>query len=603
MPIEDWSKYINDGNFFVASNLATSKQIKSPAIALQQIINNAEEIMEDKFCFFFHHRYKLEKNPIWFYDPWQNYYLDTKIREAHWSQINNLNDKVDIKVIWETSRFYWVITLAKAYVVSKNNKYLTRLEQLLHNWCSENPINQGPNWVCGQEVSIRLIQMLLAWYILGSDLKPTQNLIRFIVMHCCRIEKTLSYAISQRNNHITTEASALYIAGCWLNSIGGLPTEQKELAYNWQRLGTKLLEKNISKLVMHDGTFSQYSLNYQRLLLDTLSIVIFWQRTYKFGEFSARLLQHYSKAFEWLFDFVNANTGAAPNIGNNDGSMYSSISDTDYQDFRSSVQLAAKLITGRKCYIPGNYDDMLAWLNLSSDDFLETNLQADTPYTAITKNYANGGFLTYAINNMKFFFRYPRFKFRPAQSDCLHFDLWVDGENILTDSGTYCYNPYVSPAREYFLGIASHNTIQFDNREPMLRLTHFLFDNWMQSKITIAKTTNLFSSAYRDYKGAKHARTIKLEENRLLIIDNVEGYNEFAVLRWNLANVLWCVQDNKYLSNKIQLEIFLNGKIASITTSKTYNSLYYLSQQERITLEVIARERRAEFLTVITYNL
>ena len=59
--------------------------------------------------------------------------------------------------------------------------------------------------------------------------------------------------------------------------------------------------------------------------------------------------------------------------------------------------------------------------------------------------------------------RIPTFKFRPLQSDGLHFDLWFEGRNILSDTGTYSYNCN-KELDEYFSGAAGHNVVQFDQR-------------------------------------------------------------------------------------------------------------------------------------------
>src|SRR3546814_10496654 len=75
----------------------------------------------------------------------------------------------------------------------------------------------------------------------------------------------MAYAVAQANNHATSEAAALFIGGSWLAANGSRAGE------SLVRRGRQHLEKQVARLVEEDGSFSQYSLNYHRVLLDTLS--------------------------------------------------------------------------------------------------------------------------------------------------------------------------------------------------------------------------------------------------------------------------------------------------------------------------------------------
>ena len=119
--------------------------------------------------------------------------------------------------------------------------------------------------------------MITAAWILGQDLNPENGLIDIIKTHLKRIDKTLSYAIAQQNNHAISEAAALFIGGSFLLNLD-------KRAEAWTFKGRRLLEDHISNLIESDGTFSQYSLNYHRFMLDTCSLVEAW-RSHKGLEF------------------------------------------------------------------------------------------------------------------------------------------------------------------------------------------------------------------------------------------------------------------------------------------------------------------------------
>ena len=67
----------------------------------------------------------------------------------------------DIKTIWEISRFGWSINLA-LNSFNGNQDSLKTLNNWLNDWILNNKPYKGPNWKCGQETSIRLINLAMA---------------------------------------------------------------------------------------------------------------------------------------------------------------------------------------------------------------------------------------------------------------------------------------------------------------------------------------------------------------------------------------------------------------------------------------------------------
>src|SRR5699024_10329942 len=128
------------------------------------------------------------------------------------------------------------------------------------DWIQNNPAYLGPNWKCGQEASIRVMHLIAGAIALNGFNNLNDNLLKLIEIHLKRIAPTIEYAIAQDNNHGTSEATALYIGGGLLNHNN--PNSQ---FLKWQKLGEKWLINRADKLIMSDGGFSQYSVNYHRL--------------------------------------------------------------------------------------------------------------------------------------------------------------------------------------------------------------------------------------------------------------------------------------------------------------------------------------------------
>lgn len=506
-----------------------------------------------------------------------------------WFNIPDFDSETgDIKLIWELSRFDWVLALSQR-VKTGNQHALYRLNIWIDDWCKKNPPYYGPNWKCGQEASIRVMHLAMASIILEQIKNPEPSLREIIFSHLLRIAPTISYAISQDNNHGTSEAAALFIGGSWLHSLGVAE------ANKWYITGRKWLEDRIARLIDTDGGFSQYSVNYHRMMLDTLSMVEVWRRNMKLDEFSDGYKKRVILSARWLADVVDQYTGDASNIGANDGARLLQLSNTDYRDFRPSVQMAMVLHAGEKVYQnDGSWNIPLNWLQISIPDksiLPDGNKIYDKTGLAILKN-----------NSAKVLLRYPRFRFRPGHSDLLHLDMWVNGTNVLRDSGTYSYNDEKIWSY-YFPGTMSHNTIQFDDRDQMTRIGRFMFADWVKTlfikDIQENELSIDFTVAYCDRYGASHKRNIKLYERCLIVTDDISGFKSKAVLRWRLMQSSWIIKENCITDGQINIDITSDSVMERIELQSGWESRYYY-QKNKIT--VIEVEITTKGRVITTFN-
>ena len=108
-----------------------------------------------------------------------------------------------------------------------------------------------------------------------------------------------------------------------------------------EKIGRKWLENRVDRLFGDDGSFSQYSINYHRLALDTLSFKI-WRQNLNSAAFQINL-QKISAATFWLYQLVSPENGFGPNIGANDGARLLQLTNSSFRDHRH-VQLAMALL-------------------------------------------------------------------------------------------------------------------------------------------------------------------------------------------------------------------------------------------------------------------
>jgi len=499
------------------------------------------------------------ENPDWFLNV-----VNSKrgVSDKPWHEIPDFDESVgDIKGVWEASRMDWLFPCAQRALSADSNvreEGLTRLNKMIKDWSESNPQYTGTNWKCGQEVSIRVMHLAMTALLLKQTGTPAPALINLIRNHAQRIEPTIMYAIAQNNNHGTSEAAALYIAGSWLRHQG-VPE-----ANRWYRKGKKWLEDRVKHLIVADGTFSQRSVNYHRLMLDTLSMVELWRREFGMEPFSEHYQQKCKAATAWLGNFTEGKEGDAPNLGANDGARLLPLTDTDYRDFRPSVQLATVLFFDAIAYpTEGSFNEPLEWLGIKVPDAAVNHKRS--------KHYSDGGFAVLRNERTTIFITYPKFRFRASGNDALHVDLWVDGETVLCDSGSYCYNADDKAIQAYFKSVAAHNTVQFDEREQMVQLSRFLAGGWPKIKaVQFNQEKCSFSVSIKDFYGVVHSRVVTLNEKNVVVHDSFKDFRKKAILRWRLAA-------DKY-KNQIHCS-------APVRLTEGFRSLYYGKYDKFLVIE------------------
>ena len=228
----------------------------------KQSLAQADAILSGDFLLFSRHRVPLSFPPNWFCDPFaEKRDADPALMRRHWSRIPDFGQS-DIKCIWELSRFSWAYPLIRAFSETKDDRYATAFWALVEDWAAHNPPNRGVNWKCGQEISLRLFALVSGVTALAeaeATTGPRLALAAKIVLESAkRIAANIRYALRQNNNHGISEAAGLFTAGL---ATGHGP---------WIRAGRAHLERQCRRLIGEDGSFSQHSANYQRLMTDVM---------------------------------------------------------------------------------------------------------------------------------------------------------------------------------------------------------------------------------------------------------------------------------------------------------------------------------------------
>ena len=293
-----------------------------------------------------------------------------------------------------------------------------------------------------------------------------------------------------------------------------------------------------------------------------------------YKRFDEAFYDNLASATRFLHLIVEPKGGRVPNIGANDGANLLVLGADDYRDFRPSLQLASSLFLNSKALQQGPWDVHLDLMAVT-----KTTVDNSEYMDKKSKTLSSGGYHYAQTCNIRAILKFPIYKFRPSQADFLHLDVWLGDINLLRDAGSYSYN---AEETFWFQSIGSHNTIQFDNRDPMPRLGRFLFGNWVNcdyiKDIEEINGTISASAGYEDRYGARHHRDIIVGDSELICRDTISGIFDIATLSWRLANLDWSIETHEVIFGAYSIMIFVNGERAKPIIENTFESTYYLKK-------------------------
>ena len=539
----------------------------------------------------------------------------------HWSQLSD-DSTTDIKFVWEPNRFAFIYTLVRAYVASHNEEYPEAFWTLIEDWAQHNPPNTGPNWMDGQEIALRLMAWTFGYNAFVNSPSSTpqrkENFTLYVAAQAERIYKNIGYAISTRSNHTISEAF-----GLWL--VGLLFPELKH-ADKYLSLGRKLLEQEAAAQIFPDGSYSMYSLNYHRFILHIYLYAI------QLGEinhspFSTQLIDSVTKSIEYLSHLINPQTGEMPVYGSNDGALVLPLNNCDFTEYRPLLQLGWYITKKEFLFKPGPWDEDIFWLcgesfTAKSAKSAKENKNLSDLSVLRAESFPNGGVYILHSTNSHALLRCTDFTSRPSHADQLHMDLWIHGQEIAVDAGTYLYSGE-SIWRNGLAHTSVHNTVTVDNKDQMTMVSRFTWTNWSKGKV-LQHDENLWQGEHDGYKPVSHKRTVvAFEDDRWLVIDHLlanESHHyalhwlladgEFGMRKLASANGLWWQSfGSKLPDSKIMIQMGLLEGVGNFSlvradsnSTRGWRSRYYGHKEPALSAMLEANQPQVTFWTFFGFE-
>ena len=378
-----------------------------------------------------------------------------------WFQIRYLDfeEVGDSKITWELNRHQHFVTLAKAYQLTGDEKFVRELVAQWKSWHHANPYPIGMNWASSLEVAFRSLSWMWTYFLLADSPAMTSELrrewMRALGLSGRHIETYLSTYFSP-NTHLLGEAVALFFLG---TLFPGFPE-----AARWKKRGWQVVVDCIRKQVRQDGFYFEQSTYYHVYALD-----FFLHARVMAALNAVTIPADYDVALIKMLDALSllGRAGLVPSMGDDDGGRL-------FDGRRNRAEyLLDPLSTGAVLFERGDFkfisgacrEESLWLLGISGFAAFE-QLQSAPPSDKSVALRESGLFLMAdaEIGQQLLLDAGPQ---GPASAghghaDALSIHLTSNGFALLMDPGTLEYVGEYQNERAYYRGTAAHNTMRVD---------------------------------------------------------------------------------------------------------------------------------------------
>ncbi len=446
----------------------------------------------------------------------------------------------DIKHLWEINRHMHLVTLAQAYSLAGDTRYLEIIRRHVESWLVACPFGRGPNWSSALEAALRLINWAMTWHLVGGVSSPLfqgpsgarfrERWLESVHQHARFIRGYFSLH-SSANNHLIGEATGLFIAA--------LTWPHWPQSRRWGTVARGILEREALMQNAPDGVNREQASWYQHFVLDLLLLGMLAGRV-NGQRFSPAFEARVESMCEYLASIMDAG-GHVPMFGDADDGMAARLAqDAKFCPYRSLLATAAILFrNGALKRKAGFLDDKTRWLLGHEADFpFQAREGAPTPLP-VRQSFPHGGYFVLGCdfeseNEIRLIADAGPLGYRSiaahGHADALAFTLSVGGREFLIDPGTYAY--HTQPRwRHYFRSTMAHNTLRVDGQDQSQSGGNFMWLKRANSECGFWRTSgalDVFEGHHDGYLSLPDPvavrRRIILDksERRVQIVDMVE---------------------------------------------------------------------------------
>ncbi len=459
----------------------------------------------------------------------------------------------DAKITWELNRHQHLVTLAKAYRLSGDEKFATEILAQWKHWQAGNPYPIGMNWASSLEVAFRSLSWIWTYFLLEDSPAMTPELqrdwTRVLGLNGRHIETYLSTYFSP-NTHLLGEAVALFFLG---TLFPDLPRAQP-----WKQRGWDVVVESARKQVRADGFYFEQSTYYHVYALD-----MFLHARVLAALNEVAIPSDYDAI---LIRMLNAlcllgRAGVVPRLGDDDGGRLFDPRRNRSEYLLDPLSTGAVLFQrGDFKFVSGGPREEMIWLLGASGLAAFEKLESTQPSDGSVALKDSGLYLMAdaEAGQQAMIDAGPQGSGTAGHghADALSLTLTGNGRSLLMDPGTLEYIGESQQDRVFFRGTSAHNTMRVDGMDQADYAGPFAWSNLpaVQAERWITgREFNLFVGRHDGYQRLPapviHWRWVFHRKSRFWLVRDVasgEGRHSLE-LSWHLGANLSPASARDYL--------------------------------------------------------
>lgn len=489
--------------------------------------------------------------------------IDTPLLFGPWMDYRDTASFGDFKYFWELPRLQHLITPAKAYYLTGEEKYAEEVIAQLKSFVEQSPYLLGVNWTMPMEPAIRLVSV--SWItVFLKDYLASHNdacgLIEEVVRSHTGYTARNYAAYSSANNHLIAEAAGVFIASVCFGGLEGMAA--------YRRKAYEILCKEAVRQNYSDGVNKEQAVHYQLFAGGFLLLAGLLGRANGI-DFPTEYWQVLRAGADFV-DAISDDNCSIAEIGDSDDGKAIVLSQADDNFARSMLATSAVLFErGDFKAKTGRFDETSFWLlgNEGERKFAELSGEAAARRNA----FEQGGYyiLSGGKARLKVIFDCGPLGMGSTSAhghaDSLSFVLNAYGKDFFIDPGTYTYiagDPY----RDYFRSTAAHNTIVIDGQNQSRMAGPFLWsrqansfvEKWV-SDSSCDKIVGRHDGYHRLDDPVTHRRAVSLDKQQEVVdVDD-----------WIEAKGSHKLEQYFHLSPECRAEMLDDGTVQIVNSGKT----------------------------------
>jgi hypothetical protein len=443
----------------------------------------------------------------------------------------------DHKVIWELNRHQHLVTLAKARLLSGDEKYARELMLQWHSWIKANPYPLGINWGSTLEVAFRSLSWIWVDQLLAGAAECAEfraEMAPALAFHGRYIKRYLSTYFSP-NTHLLGEAVALFFLGTLYPQMPG--------AARWKECGWEIVLREAERQVRPDGVYFEQSLHYHIYALD-----FFLYSRLLAARNGMKIPPAYDAVLGRMLDVIAAlaQAGLAEGFGDDDGGRLWNPRRNRTEQMTDPLALGAVMYSRE--FSAARLTEEAIWL--FGNPAVEKLGRVKASPVARSIAFPDGGL--YVLADSQPYAQAMVVDAGPqgtgrsghGHADALSLRLTMDGRRWLVDSGSGVYISQDPADRNTLRGTGAHNTMRVDGVDQAVADEPFSWthipttqaENWI-----VGKSFTYFVGSHNGYARlvdpVVHRRhVLKIAGGLLLVRDIALGRTEHGLeIRWHFA--------------------------------------------------------------------